>query len=289
VALFLDPKTAQVTAVTDPIPHVYGGALLDIRTVSVKVDRPEFSLNPTNCSAFDFAGTLHGGGANPADPASFTSLSATSPFQVSGCQNLGFKPQLFLRTFGGLKRTKKPKLRAILVARPGDANISRAQVTLPKALILEQANIGNVCTRVQFAAHECPASSVYGFAEAVTPLLDGPLKGPVYLRSNPEHELPDLVVALRGQVDVELSGVTDTSKSGRLRNTFEMVPDVPVSKFTLTVRGGKRGLLVSTRNLCKHKQFARMELNGQNGARVLKKKLRVRTSCKKRAPKRHHR
>jgi hypothetical protein len=289
VALFLDPKTAQVTAVTDPIPHVYGGALLDIRTVSVKVDRPEFSLNPTNCSAFDFAGTLHGGGANPADPASFTSVPAISPFQVSGCQNLGFKPQLFLRTFGGLKRTKKPKLRAILVARPGDANIARAQVTLPKALILEQANIGNVCTRVQFAAHECPASSVYGFAEATTPLLDGPLKGPVYLRSNPEHELPDLVVALHGQVDVELSGVTDTTKSGRLRNTFEMVPDVPVSKFVLTVRGGKRGLLVSTRNLCKHKQFARMELNGQNGARVLKKKLRVRTSCKKRAHKRHHR
>jgi hypothetical protein len=281
VALYLDPKTAQVTTSTDPIPHVYGGALLDIRSVSVKIDRPQFTLNPTNCSAFNFEGTLHGGGANPADPASFSSVSATSPFQVSGCEKLGFKPTLYLRTFGGLTRPKKPKLRAILVARPGDANISRAQVTLPKALILEQANIGQVCTRVQFAAHECPAGSVYGFAEATTPLLDGPLKGPVYLRSNPEHELPDLVAALHGQVDVELSGVTDTTKNGRLRNTFEMVPDVPVSTFTLTVRGGKRGLLVSTRNLCRHKLFSRVEFNGQNGARMLKKKLRVRTSCKK--------
>ena len=94
----------------------------------------------------------------------------------------------------------------------------------------------------------------------------------------PNTTLPDLVAALHGQVDVELSGVTDTTKNGRLRNTFEMVPDVPVSTFTLTVRGGKRGLLVSTRNLCRHKLFARVEFNGQNGGRMLKKKLRVKTS-----------
>jgi hypothetical protein len=289
VALRVDPKTARVTTVTDPIPHVYGGSLLDVRDVQVKIDRPEFSLNGTNCSSFNFEGTLFGGGSNPANPAAFSKAPFSSPYQLTGCDKLGFEPRLYLRTFGGLKRTKKPKLRAILVARPGDANIARAQVTLPKALILEQANIGTVCTRVQFAAHECPAASVYGFAEAVTPLLDGPLKGPVYLRSNPEHELPDLVVALHGQVDVELSGVTDSTKNGRLRNTFEMVPDVPVSKFTLTVRGGKRGLLVSTRSLCRHKLFSRVELNGQNGARMLKKKQLVRTSCKhKRHRHSHH-
>jgi hypothetical protein len=287
VALFLDPKTARVTAITDPIPHIYGGALLDVRSVSVKVNRPQFGLNPTNCSASAFEGTLRGGGADPADAASFTSVGVSSPFQVSGCENLGFRPKLFLRAFGGMKRTKKPKLRAILVARPGDANIQRAVVTLPKSLILEQANIGTVCTRVQFAAKECPAGSVYGFAEATTPLLDGPLKGPVYLRSNPEHVLPDLVTALHGQVDVELTGVTDTTKQGRLRNTFEAVPDVPVSKFVLTVRGGKRGLLVNTRDLCRHKQFSRLELTGQNGAQLVKKKLRVRTACK--GKKRHQR
>jgi hypothetical protein len=283
VALFLDPKTAQVTAVTDPIPHVYGGALLDLRTVSLKIDRPQFSLNPTNCSASSFEATLRGGGADPANPASFSSVTASSPFQVAGCENLGFKPQLFLRAFGGTKRTDKPKLRATLVTRPGDANISRAVVTLPKAFILEQANLANICTRVQFAANECPADSIYGFAEATTPLLDGPLKGPLYLRSNPEHELPDLVAALRGQVDVELSGVTDTTKNGRLRNTFDMVPDVPVSKFTLTVRGGKKGLLVNTRNLCRHRLYSRLELSGQNGAQLVKKKLKVaKSSCKKR-------
>jgi hypothetical protein len=281
VALFLDPRTAQVRAVTDPIPHVYGGVTLDIRSVSLKLDRPEFGVNPTNCSASSFAAILRGGGDDPGNPAGFTSFAANSPFQAAGCEALDFKPKLYLRTFGGTKRTKNPKLRAIVIARSGDANIGRAQVTLPKSIILDQAALSQICTRVKYAAHQCPQNSIYGFAEATSPLLDGPLKGPVYLRSS-DNTLPDLVASLHGQVDIELDGRTDSSKRGRIRNTFDLVPDVPISEFVLTIRGGKkRGLLQNSRNLCKRKQFARVEFNGQNGKRVLKKKQRIKTPCKK--------
>ena len=110
-------------------------------------------------------------------------------------------------------------------------------MTLPKALILDQSSLANVCTRIQFAAHECPKDSIYGYATADSPLLDGPLKGPVYLRSS-DNELPDMLAALRGQVNIGLAGRIDSVK-GRLRNTFDVVPDVPVSKFALTVSGGK--------------------------------------------------
>jgi hypothetical protein len=281
VALLVDSKTAQVTAVSDPLPHIYGGALLDVRSVSVRVDRPGFAINPTGCGPRAFSGTLRGGGENPNDPAAFTSVAVSSPFQVSNCDALGFKPKLTLRTFGATKRARNPKLRATLVARRGDANISRAAVTLPKALILDQGSIAKVCTRVQFAAKACPSNSVYGFAEADTPLLDAPLKGPVYLRSS-DNELPDLVADLHGQVDFELVGRTDTVK-GRIRNTFDAVPDVPVSKFVLTIRGGKKkGLLVNSRNLCARKQFGKLDLTAHNGKRLVKKKLRVKTPCKKR-------
>jgi hypothetical protein len=285
VALFVDPKTAQVKTVTDPLPHVYGGTLLDLRSVAVKIDRQGFSLNGTNCAASAFAATLRGGGSNPNDPAAFSSVSASSPYQPTGCDSLGFGPKLYLRTFGATKRAKNPKLRAILVARPGDANIARAAVTLPKSVILDQASIAKVCTRVQFAAGQCPSNSVYGFAEATSPLLDGPLKGPVYLRSS-TNPLPDLVAALHGQVDIELAGRTD-SVNGRIRNTFDTVPDVPVSRFVLTVRGGKkRGLLINSRNLCARKQFAKLDLTAQNGKKVTKKKLKVRTPCRKKKKKR---
>jgi hypothetical protein len=278
VALFVDPETAQVHAVSDPIPHVFGGALLDLRSVGVTLDRKEFSLNPTNCSAMSVDGALRGGGANPLDPATFSTLPVSVPFKVEGCENLDFKPKLFMRVFGGTRRAKSPKLRAILVARDGDANIGRASVKLPKPLILEQSSLANVCTRVQFAAHDCPKDSIYGFAEAYTPLLDGPLKGPVYLRSS-SHELPDMVAALNGQVDVVLDGRIDSVK-GRLRTTFDRPPDVPVSKFIVTVRGGKkRGLLVNSTNLCAKKYKVIARFTGQNGKKA-NQRPKLRTPCK---------
>jgi hypothetical protein len=228
-------------------------------------------------------GALHGGGANPLDPGAFSTFSTSTPFKVNDCENLDFKPKLFMRVFGGTRRAKSPKLRAILIARDGDANIGRASVKLPKPLILEQSSLANVCTRVQFAAHDCPKDSIYGFAEATTPLLDGPLKGPVYLRSS-SHELPDMVAALNGQVDVVLDGRIDSVK-GRLRTTFDTVPDVPVSKFALTVRGGKHGLLVNSTNLCAKRYKVIARFTGQNGKKA-NQRPKLRTPCKKK--KKHH-
>jgi len=277
VALFVDPSTAQVHAVSDPIPHVFGGALLDIRSIAVTLDRKEFSLNPTNCSPMAVAGALRGGGANPLDPAVFSSLPVSAPFKVNGCEGLDFKPKLYMRTFGGTRRAKSPKLRAILIARDGDANIGRAAVTLPKAMYLEQSSLANVCTRVQFAVNDCPKDSVYGYAQAYTPLLDGPLKGPVYLRSS-DNELPDIVAALHGQVDIDLDGRIDSVK-GKIRNTFSVVPDVPVSKFILTVRGGKHGLLVNSRDLCAHKYKVLARFTGQNGKHA-NQRPKLRAPCK---------
>jgi hypothetical protein len=286
VALFVDPATAQVHAVSDPIPHVFGGALLDIRSVAVTLDRSQFSLNPTNCAPMAVGGTLHGGGANPLDPAAFSSIPVSTPFQVQGCDGLGFAPKLFMRTFGGTRRGKSPKLRATLVARAGDANIGRSAVTLPRPFFLRQSSLAKVCTRVQFAAHECPAKSIYGYATAETPLLDAPLKGPVYLRSS-DNTLPDLVVALRGQVEVDLDGRIDQVK-GRMRTTFDVVPDVPVSKFSLTVRGGKKGLLENSTNLCARKYKVIAKFTAQNGKHS-NTRPKLRTPCKKQQRGRHGR
>ena len=153
---------------------------------------------------------------------------------------------------------------------PGYANIARAVVALPHSEFLDQAHIRTVCTRVQFAAKQCPKGSIYGQARAVTPLLDQPLEGPVYLRSS-SHLLPDLVVALSGPetlpVEINLVGRVDT-KDGGIRTSFETVPDAPVRKFVLSMKGGKRGLLVNSRELCGSIQRATVRLVGQNGKRA---------------------
>ena len=281
VALFVNPETAQIHAVSDAIPDVFGGAKLDIRAINVNVNKDGFTLNGTNCSKQATAGSLKGGGADPANPAAFSSFGVSSPVQLGNCDALGFKPTLNLRLFGAHKRAKHPKLRAVLKARPGDANITRASVGLPHALFLDQASLSQICTRVQFAASDCPKKSIYGFARAFSPLVDKPLEGPVYLRSS-NNPLPDMVAHLEGQVTVDLVGRIDSFKGG-IRTTFDRVPDVPVSKFVVTLPGGKHGLLVASQDLCKKPRVrAVIQLKGQNGKKANRRsKLRVPCGKKK--------
>lgn len=282
VALFVDPETAQIRAVSDPIPHVFGGTLLNVRSIDLKMDRPNFTLNPTSCDPLATVGALNGGGADPANPATFSAFGVNAPFRAGDCGALKFRPKLFTKLIGNRKKMRRnghPAFQATLIAREGDANIKRAALTLPRSQFLDQSHIGTICTRVQLAAAACPRRSIYGFAWAETPLLDEKVAGPVYLVSS-NNKLPDLLADLKGQVNVRLRGVID-SKKRRMRTTFSSVPDVPVSKFVLRMKGGKQGLLVNSRDLCKSRNVSLLNFKAQNGKSRKVKKLKLQTpSCK---------
>ncbi len=257
--VYVDPVTAQATARTEPLPQIIEGIPLRYRTVNVELDRPGFALNPTSCAPEQTEATLTSTQGAIAKP--------VSPFEATNCSNLGLKPKLSFRLRGGIHRGAHPSLQATLKERPGDANLAGVSVALPHSEFLDQAHIGTVCTRVQFAAHQCPAASIYGYATARTPLADETLSGPVYLRSS-SHPLPDLVVALKGPdslpLEVVAAGRVD-SVNGGIRTSFELLPDAPVSSFTLSMQGGKKGLLVNSTNICAGKHRATAEFNGQNG------------------------
>jgi hypothetical protein len=237
------------------LPQFFEGVGLDYRHLHAVVDRPEFFLNPTNCSELavtsDVASTL-GAAAHP-----------SARFQVDGCKALKFKPSLSLKLKGGTKRADYPALTAVLKARKGDANIAFTSVALPHSEFLAQEHIGTICTRKQFAADKCPKKSVYGKAKAWTPLLAKPLQGPVYLRSS-NHLLPDLVAKLGGQLEIDLVGRID-SKDGGIRATFESVPDAPVTKFVLRMKGGTKGLLTNSTDICRGAHKATAVMRAQNG------------------------
>ncbi len=282
-ALYVDPETARITVRSDPTPTILAGIPLDVRSIAVNVSRNQFTLNPTNCSPASVAATAI---------AASSQASLSSPFQVGGCRALGFKPKLALKLSGKTKRTGHPALTATVTypSKGAYANIAAAQVTLPHSEFLDQAHIGTVCTRVQFAAGAgngagCPAASIYGHARAITPLLDQPIEGPVYLRSS-NHNLPDLVAALGGQINVDLAGKVDTGKGGGIRNTFEVVPDAPVTKFVLSMQGGNRGLLVNSENICRKPQKALAHFVGQNG-KVDNFNPTIANSCPKKSRKGH--
>jgi hypothetical protein len=279
VALNVNPRTAQVNAVSDAIPHVFGGVKLDLRAIDVNVNRKKFMLNPTNCAKQATTGFLNGGGGDPTNPTAWSSYAVSAPYKASKCKKLGFKPKLSTKLVakGNTTRAKHPKLRAILKTRKHDANVLRTALALPHALFLDQGNIRTVCTRVQLAAKKCPKGAIYGHAEAKSPLLKKKLKGPVYLVSS-SHELPDLVPDLRGQVNIQLHGVI-SSKHGGIKTVFNGTPDVPVTKFVLRMKGGKKkGLLQNSQNICRGPLSSVMSMKGQNGKKVKNNRLPLKVS-----------
>ncbi len=253
-AIEVNPATAQVTAVSDPLPQIIEGIPLRTRSIRVHLDRPNFAINPTNCDAFSVRAQIAGSEGAIAQPASH--------FQVANCGTLPFSPKLALRFSGGTRRAKDPALHATLNAGPGEANIASVVVVLPHSEFLDDAHINGPCTGVEFAAEDCPRGSVIGHAIAESPLLEKPLEGPVLIRSS-VHRLPDLVIALRGQVRIDLVAKV-SSVHERLRANFEDLPDVPISRVRLDLKGGQRGLLENSENLCHEPQSARVRLVGQN-------------------------
>jgi hypothetical protein len=292
-AIEVNPRSAQVSidsAASDPIPHIIDGIPLHLRDIRVYISRPNFTVNPTSCDPFTVTSTLTGSAAPFTDP---RGASATAPvrFQVSNCSSLDFKPKISLRLKGGTRRGDYPSLRATVTPRPGDANIGAAAVTLPKTEFLAQNHIDTVCTRPQSEAEACPPGSVYGHATAVTPLLEEPMTGNVYLRSS-SNLLPDLVTVLHGRgVRILLEGRIDSHKGG-LRGTFEGLPDAPVTKFTMVLNGGRRGVLVNERNICASPQIATARFLGQdNTGEALKPQLEAKCpghGKKKGKAHRHH-
>jgi hypothetical protein len=285
-ALHVDPADSHIHAVSDPLPTILHGVPIHLRDVRVVMDRPNFTINPTNCSEMPVRGEAGGAGASLADPGDDVSAPLTDRFQVGGCADLPFKPKISFRLKGGTHRGDYPAFSSTLTARPGDSNIGSAVVALPHSEFLAQNHIRTVCTRVQFAADQCPPGSIYGSARAVTPLLSEPIEGQVILRSS-DNPLPDLVAVLKGKISANLVGRIDAVHGG-IRTTFDRVPDVPVTEFTLAMKGGKAGLLENSRNLCNRPARVQVTFVGQNGKVALQRPV-LRNSCKPKAKgKRRH-
>jgi hypothetical protein len=281
--LRVDPETTQVSAQSDPLPTILSGIPLDLRSISLALSRPRFTLNPSSCEKKAITGQ--------AISALGQIAALSNPFQVGECGALGFKPKLALSLKGGTKRGQNPALRAVLRPRPGDANLAGASVQLPHSEFLAQEHIRTVCTRVQFAAGAgngagCPTGSIYGHATAFTPLLDHPLEGPVYLRSS-SNPLPDLVMALHGLIDVDAVGRIDSVKGG-IRSSFDFVPDAPLSKVVLEMQGGKRGLLLNSTDICRGKHAALAKFAAHNG-KTYEAGPALKSKCAKKAKRgKHH-
>jgi hypothetical protein len=170
----------------------------------------------------------------------------------------------------------------------GGANLKSVSVTLPLSVQALLSVVNNACTQAQFDAGHCEQARA-GSATAITPLLAHGLRGGVYFVTDPTKPagaLPNLVVALRGQVDFDLVGTIKIPSNGSLGTKFTTVPDVPVKKFVLSLVAGSHGPVGVAENLCSpsaRRKTASIVFTAQNGKTVsLHQHLKV-AGCHRRA------
>jgi hypothetical protein len=241
-AVFIDRHTSAVRIVSDPLPTILEGVPLQVRTVNVHVDRDGFMLNPTSCDAAQIRAQV--------TSTEGASANLSTRFQVAGCGGLPFAPRMQIRV-GGRGRTQRGRstpLEATVRMTPGQANLRSVQVRLPTTINARLNIINRACTRAEFDAGNC-AKAKAGTAVAVTPLLRDPLKGDVFFVRN-GRALPDVMVALKGQVEFDLVGRVTIPQSKFLATNFDTVPDVPITKFTLRFVSGSQGPVGTAANLC---------------------------------------
>jgi hypothetical protein len=269
-AVYVDPATAQVTVRTDPLPQILNGIPLRLRSLTIHLDRPDFTRNPTSCEPKSVTGKATAGLGQ--------SVSLSEPFQVGGCAGLPFEPTLALNLRGELGRNGNPALRAVLRAGSQEAGIAAATITLPAGQLLDLRHVRTLCGR-QLPAESCPPTSRIGYVRVWSPLLGDSVDGPIYLRT-PSNRLPDLLADLRGGgLHFVLHGQTGAS-GGRLRIRLPALPDVPVSKAIIAFTGGRHGVVVNSEGLCDRTRRVRVSLEAHNGDQgQLTPRLRLRGRC----------
>ena len=269
-ALDINPRTARVSVVSDPFPTMLDGIPLQLRDVSVDLDRRHFTVDPTSCGPMAVTGALAS--------STGTTEAVRSAFHVSGCGALKFSPTLHMSLTGRHQTAvgTHPTLTADLTQPAGQANVRSERVTLPLSLALDPNNSEHVCSVQAAARIACPKRTLVGTALALTRILPTPLSGNVYLVQG-EHKnkqgqilrtLPTLLIPLRGDhVAINLTAQTSVDSTEHLVTTFPTVPDAAIRSFKLTITGGKRGILVVTghRSLCAGPQVGDVVASGHNG------------------------
>ncbi len=285
----VDPTTAQLTVVSDPFPTILDGIPLQLQHINVTVNRPGFVFNPTSCEPMKLTGEL--------ESSEGATANVASPFQVTNCAALSFKPAFTVSTAAKTSRTEGASLHVTLTLpntpRGTAANVKQVKVSLPKQLPSPLKTLQKACTEKVFAENpaNCPKASNVGEANVSTPVLEGGLSGPAYFVSHGGAKYPELIMVLTGEdgVTVQVHGETFISKAGITTATFATVPDVPFSTFELNLPEREYPALTANGNLCQAGAAGKLlmptEMTGQNGLVIQQSTKIAVTGCPKTAHK----
>jgi hypothetical protein len=294
-AIFIDPATAGVRVVSNPLPQMVDGVPLRVQTVNVTVgEGGGFTFNPTDCDAQRVSGTI--------SSAQGVSVGVSSPFAATGCADLPFAPVVSASVVGKASKADGAGL-ALRVSLPAaaagagspgvDANVGSFKLEFPRQLPSRNTTLQKACLAVVFQANPaaCPSASDVGSVLVHTPVLSVALGGPMYLVSYGGEKFPELVMILQGEgVTIDVTGTIHVSKQGITSVTLKTVPDAPFTSVEVKNPTGPFSIL--TANVPEKKEFdlcgqtlsMPTEIVGQNGA-VVRQATRIAiTGCPKSVP-----
>ena len=258
-ALQVDPETAQVTTVSDPLPQIFEGIPLRLRSDPRQPQPPRFRPQPDQLQATRGHAEVFGDeGATSQSPTTLPGRQLRRPRPSP--------PSSPWRLSGSTKRAGHPALTADPDRQAGRSQYRPTPVTLPPTELLDNAHINDSLHPRPVRRHsrvKCPPYSLLGTPGPRPRFSPSPSKDRSICAPPPRSGLPDIVAALDGQIDIDLDGRVD-SVDGRLRTTFETVPDAPVPSSTCISTAAARGSWKTAPGLCSH------TLHGNGDHRVAK-------------------
>jgi hypothetical protein len=290
----VNPRTAQVAIVTDPLPQIIDGVPTQIHLASATIDRPKFLFNPTDCQATATTGSVEGARPVASTTGATTTAALSDRFEVGGCHELAFKPSVSVSAAGhGTKADGTGVFFKIAYPKNSLGNeawLGAAKLDIPKQLASRSETLQQACTARVFEANPaaCPKASVIGHAIVHTQVLPVALTGPVYFVSYGSAKFPDVVMVLQGDnVTIDATGETFIShKTGITSVTFPEIPADPVESIEVSLPAGPFSEFTvnlpekDKRNLCGHKLTMPTSLHAQNGLEKAQQTSIAITGCK---------
>jgi len=266
-AISVDPRTSALTITSNPLPTILQGVPLQVRSVTVNVNRPQFMVNPTSCEHKTISATLQGSLG--------TSTTDAVPYQAGDCAALAYKPKISVSTSGKTSKADGASL-FFKIAYPSGSVGSQAwfkamKFDIPKQLPARLTTLQKACPSATFETDPaaCPSASVIGRAVVHTPLLPVVVEGPVYFVSYGGAKFPEVVLVLQGDgVRVDLHGETFISKAGVTSATFRSIPDVPFESAEVFLPTGPYSEFAANGDVCTQSLLMPTALTAQNGAAI---------------------
>ncbi len=227
--------------------------------------KPAFLTNPVRCELWDSAlyarsyGDV-GGTANQTFTPQGTDLnggSVSGTYAVANavptspdCSNLPPLNSTVTASLNSPIREDNPQL-VVVVSNPtvpGTDVPKNMVVTLPGSIAadIDAIAVEKLCSVAQRDANACPAASKVGTVYVETPMIVGGLTGHVYLIRKDEGGLPNLAIFVTGAISFRLDATTRYvgSKGTQIETSLANLPQVPFTKFTLVIAGGRSDSLL---------------------------------------------